>query len=78
MEIKGEPVDKVNEAIKLLRQDMTFEAEAIMALAHIAKTKYENDALWRLIIEEQLIRAADGLPTDAVLAVFDKMGRNSR
>ena len=78
IEIKGEPVDKVNEAIEMLRQDLMFEVKVIIALAHAKAFYDENSILWDLIAEQQFIRAADRLPTDAVLAVLDKMGRNSR
>ena len=78
IEIKGEPVDKVNETIEILSQDMMFEAKIILALAHYHAFYNENSILWDFITERQFIRAADRLPTDAVLAVLDKMGWNSR
>ena len=78
IEIKGEPADKVNEAIEMLGQDMTFEARVLLALAHY-HAFYDGDSIvWDLVEEQQFIRADEGLPTDAVLAVLDKMGRNPR
>ena len=78
IEIKGEPVDKVNEAIEMLGQDMTFEARVLLALAHY-HAFYDGDSIvWDLVEEQQFIRADEGLPTNAVLAVLDKMGRNPR
>ena len=78
IKIEGEPVDKVNEAMKILRQDIKFEARVILALAHYHAFYDENSILLDLIAERQFIRANDGLPTDPVLAVLDKMRWGSK
>ena len=74
IEIEGEPADKVNEAMEILRQDMEFEARVFLALAHYHAFYNENSILWGLITNKQIFRAVNHYSIDPFAIILTEMG----